>query len=159
MNEPAPLKLRAHDLADLTVLSSLLQDAILRVADMAYLPRERRFLMVANRFRWERPAPVTPPASPVDGDAAFGDTAVPAHERIHTGICFDRVRAVHRRRIDQGDRNRLLSLLAFKPAETHIDLIFADDASIRLELDAIRCHVEDLGLGWPTQWRPAHEAS
>ncbi|MBM3572231.1 MAG: DUF2948 family protein, partial [Alphaproteobacteria bacterium] len=48
------LKLSARDEADLDVLSSLLQDAAVPVADMAYFPEQRRFALVASRFRWEQ---------------------------------------------------------------------------------------------------------
>lgn len=46
------LKLIALDAEDLAVVSAHLQDAVLKVADMAYLPREKRFAMLVNRFDW-----------------------------------------------------------------------------------------------------------
>ena len=46
------LKLIALDAEDLSVLSANLQDAVLRIADIAYLPREKRFAAIANRFDW-----------------------------------------------------------------------------------------------------------
>jgi hypothetical protein len=49
-----PLKLIALDEEDLAVLSSLLQDAVVRVADMTYLPGQKRFAAVLNRFDWEK---------------------------------------------------------------------------------------------------------
>ena len=50
------LKLIALDPEDLQVLSCHLQDAVIRVGDMAYLRREMRFAAIANRFDWERAA-------------------------------------------------------------------------------------------------------
>src|SRR5262245_64592893 len=51
--EPMPdLKLIALDAEDLAVISAHLQDAVLKVADLAFLPREKRFAAVANRFDW-----------------------------------------------------------------------------------------------------------
>src|SRR3546814_9083894 len=47
-----PLKLRAHDPADMDVVAALLQDALVPLGDMTYLAKETRFVMVANRFRW-----------------------------------------------------------------------------------------------------------
>ena len=46
------LKLVALDPEDLAVLSAHLQDAIAKVGDIAYLPKEKRFAMVLNRFDW-----------------------------------------------------------------------------------------------------------
>ena len=48
----AELKLIAFDVDDLAVLSAHLQDAVLKVGDIAYLPRERRFAAIGNRFDW-----------------------------------------------------------------------------------------------------------
>ena len=46
------LKLRAHDADDLQVMAALLQDAIVPVSEMLFLPNAKRFILVANRFRW-----------------------------------------------------------------------------------------------------------
>ena len=51
-----PLKLIALDEEDLAVVSSHLQDAVVRVGDMAYLPSKKRFAAVLNRFDWENRA-------------------------------------------------------------------------------------------------------
>ena len=61
-----PLKLRARDRGDLEVISALLQDALVPLVDVSYLPREKRLVLVANRFRWPEAergtdAPVPPP--------------------------------------------------------------------------------------------------
>ena len=48
------LKLIAFDAADLGVLSAHAQDAVLKVADMAFLPAEKRFAAILNRFDWPR---------------------------------------------------------------------------------------------------------
>jgi len=50
------LKLIALDEEDLAVVSSLLQDAVVRVADMTYLPAHKRFAAIVNRFVWEKAA-------------------------------------------------------------------------------------------------------
>ena len=65
------LKLIALDTEDLNVLSAHLQDAVLRVADMAYLPKERRFAVILNRFDWQKAVAgaVAKPASSGDGRA------------------------------------------------------------------------------------------
>ena len=49
------LKLLARDEEDLAVISAILQDALIPVSEMAFLPEEQRFALVANRFRWEAP--------------------------------------------------------------------------------------------------------
>ena len=50
MSEPDLLRLAAIDEEDLAVVSAYVQDAVLKVGDMVYLPRERRFAVGMNRF-------------------------------------------------------------------------------------------------------------
>lgn len=142
MTEPGRLRLRAADGDDIAVLSACLQDAVVPVADMAYLPGEARFVMVANRFRWE--------------DAGSEDIEGKIYERVHCGVCFDSVTAVRRKGLDQTRRSQILSLLALEAGEGYIELVFAAGVVIRLEVAQIMCHLDDIDEPWPTQWRPAH---
>ena len=161
MSDGTPLKLRAHDVEDLDVISAILQDALVPLVDAAFRPHEKRFVLVANRFDWTKngdlqaSAPVN--AAP-EGDAAFEDAAdEPPFHRINCGICFDRVKAVRSRGIDLSDQEQILNLLAIKGEEGAVTLLFSGGGAIRLEVSLIRCHIEDLGESWPTRWRPDHE--
>jgi hypothetical protein len=134
------LKLRAEDSADLAVLSAVLQDALLPVADMTFLPEERRFVLVANRFCWEC-------AAKAEGTG---------FERILTGVTFDAVDGVQVRGFSPNERDRILEVLAIVFEPGHIRIDFSGDDCVRLEVDRIVCHLEDLGEPWPTHWRPKH---
>ena len=46
------LKLVALDKDDIEVVSAHVQDALVRVADIFWQPREHRFVMALNRFDW-----------------------------------------------------------------------------------------------------------
>ena len=46
------LKLVALDKEDIEVVSAHVQDALVRVADIIWQPREHRFVMALNRFDW-----------------------------------------------------------------------------------------------------------
>ena len=48
------IKLKAGDAEDLENISARLQDAVGRLKDFVWLPRERRFVALLNRFRWEQ---------------------------------------------------------------------------------------------------------
>ena len=163
-SDDKPLKLRAHDPADMDVVAALLQDALVPQADMAYLAREKRFVMVANRFRWhgdpaEDDLPAAPTAEPAGGDVAFAEAAgdAPPFERVNSGLCFDKVARVRYRGLRPGGNDEILNLLTIDSRPGAITLIFAGDAAIRLEVEAIRCHLEDIGDPWPTRWRPRHD--
>ena len=47
------VKLMAQDAQDLSILSALMQDAIGKTSEVAWLPDRRIFALVVNRFRWE----------------------------------------------------------------------------------------------------------
>jgi hypothetical protein len=162
-----PLKLRAHDAEDLRALAACLQDALVPLADVAFLKAERRFVMIANRFLWEgapsagpEPEPQPEPQPEPGGDARFEDAedAAPGRvfERVNCGLCFDRVRKVRTRGLDLKQRDQILNLLTLTAAPGEITLVFSGGAEIRLEISQIRCHMEDLGEPWPTRWRPSH---
>jgi hypothetical protein len=134
------LKLRAEDEEDLAVLSAFLQDALLPVAEMVYLPEEQRFVLVANRFMWERP--------PADKKGHS--------ERTLTGIAFDGVTAVQVRGFERTQGDRILQVLAVRSAPGAIIFEFSGADAMRLEVGRILCHLEDIGEPWPTPWRPRH---
>ncbi len=137
-----PLRLEADDAEGLTIIAACLQDALVLVGDMAYLPEEQRFVLVVNRFIWEEPAG--------EGDGP--------HERVSAGVSFDQVTAVKRRNVDPTRADEILSLLTIHAADDGgIELIFAGGGAIRLEVGGIACHLADLGEPWPTRWRPQHE--
>jgi Protein of unknown function (DUF2948) len=162
----APLRLRALDADDLQTIAGFLQDALVPLSEVAFLKAEQRFVMVANRFRWERPA-VTEASEPgVDSgaDARFAGSVDeegggPLYERINCGICFDRVSAVRYQGLDVRRKSQILNLLTVQSRPGAITLIFAGGAAIRLDVAAIRCHLEDLGEPWPTRWVPSHQTA
>jgi hypothetical protein len=141
------LKLIALDEEDLAVVSSLLQDAVLRVADMTYVPAQRRFAAVLNRFDWETAA------KEGGKDKDF--------RRRRSALRFDRVFGAQLRNIKPRAGDRILSLLAvsFEPKEPpsgRVTLYFSGDASIQLEVECIEAELRDLGPAWRTRSKPAH---
>lgn len=151
------LKLIALEPEDLQIVSAHLQDAVLTVADLAYLPREKRFAALLNRFDWSD-AQQSAPTPPDGGQAAFA--------RRRTALRFERVTAARLKDIDLKDTKRVLNLLAIQ-YEAHqaddpagfVSLIFAADAAIRLDVECIEAEMRDLGAVWATGSRPEHTDS
>lgn len=140
-----PLKLIALDEEDLAILSSHLQDAVVRVGDIAYLPGQKRFAAVLNRFDWEKAT----------------EEAAKAYQRRRTALRFDRVLGAKLKNIKLTARDRILSLLAvsFEPGEApsgKVTLLFSGDASILLEVECIEAELKDLGPVWRTRSKPQH---
>jgi Protein of unknown function (DUF2948) len=141
------LKLIAMDAEDLSVLSTHLQDAVLRIADIAYLPREKRFAAIANRFDW---------LTAGDGKAGGGTYA-----RRRAAMRFERVLSAQLQGIDLANKSAVLALLAisFDSAEVpegHVTLHFAEGAAIRLHVECIEAELKDLGPVWQAKSKPQH---
>jgi hypothetical protein len=152
----APLKVIARDAEDLAVVAACLQDALIPLNEMRYLPQERRFIMVANRFRWERAAQGKQ-APAQEGDASFdSDEDFGATQRTNAGICIDRVLAVRSRNIDRSRPDDFLSLLSLQLDGNRLSLLFAGGGVIQVEIEALALYLSDLGKAWPTQWQPEH---
>lgn len=160
------LKLRARDAEDMQAIAACLQDALVPLGDVAFLKAEKRFVMVANRFLWETArddvqglAATQDQETDRDGDARFeagNDSPNARYERVNCGLCFDHVRSVRFRGVDARDRNQLLNLLTLTCEPSAISMVFSGGAEIRLEIERISCHLNDLNEPWPTRWRPAH---
>ena len=141
------LKLIAFDAADLHMISAHAQDAVLKVADMAYLPDDKRFAAVLNRFDW--------PRAMRTGKMEF--------RRKQSAIRFERVTAAKTSGLDLTQKTTVLVLLAVQfeakgeddPAGT-ITLTFAGHGAIRLEVECIEGELRDLGPQWHTRARPKH---
>ncbi|QPC42541.1 DUF2948 family protein [Kaustia mangrovi] len=141
------LKLSAFDEDDLKVISAHMQDAVLRVGDIRYLPGERRLALVANRFDWE---------SGLRGGEG------PAFQRRRAGLHFDHVFSARSQNIRQGADDAVLSLLsiAFAPGEApsgEITLTFSGGGTLWLDVECIEAHMADLGPVWETGRKPEHD--
>jgi hypothetical protein len=141
--EPQSLNLLVEDEEDLSIVSAYLQDAIVRLGDIAYLPKSRRFALLANRYCWEC------------------DEGNIAGSRKLAGIHFDevtRAQSTHIRR-DSPDAVLQLLVVQFEPAEGKgglVDLCFAAGGRIRLEVECIDASLRDLSGPWQAQGIPAH---
>ena len=144
----AELKLIAFDADDLAVMSAHLQDAVLKVGDVAYQPRERRFAAVGNRFDW---------ADALTG----GKSGSREYTRRRTALRFERVLGAQVQGIDLARKEAVISLLAvsYEPGESPagaVTLHFADGAAIRLQVECIEAELKDLGPVWSVASMPKH---
>jgi len=140
----ADLKLIALEAADLPIISAHLQDAVMRVADLAWLPREKRFVLAANRFDWDT-------ASKTQN----------RNERHRAILRFEHVRSARIQGLDLAAKDTVLSLLAIQfeesdPPGGNVTLIFAGDGAINLDVECIEAELRDLGETWKARSRPSH---
>jgi hypothetical protein len=135
------LRLLALDQEDLAVVSAHLQDAVVRVGDITYLQKERRFALLARRFDWE--APANEP------------------RRRLTGLHFERVLGARCRGLDRSNAEAVLNLLAITFDESEAPsgtatLLFSEGAAIQIDLECVESQMKDLGPVWEAEARPVH---
>ncbi|MEM1380247.1 MAG: DUF2948 family protein [Pseudomonadota bacterium] len=146
MSKDTPLALMAADKEDLQTISALLQDAIIKVGDMAFLKDERKFAFVTNRYAWEKPK---------RGFFSQG-------WRVRTGVHFEDVAAVRGRAVRMDAPEAVVNVLStdYEGDENGgtITLNLAGGGAIALEVDAISVTVKDLSEPWRASRRPDHGA-
>src|SRR5215472_13465935 len=138
------LVLKAGDAEDLEVLSARLQDAVGRLKDFIWLPKERRFAVLLNRFRWE--------------DAKGRGT------RVKAALRFDGVSKVQSQNVKHGAPEAIVSLLAVTYTQASqddpggvIELTLAGGGAFRLTVECIDAELTDLTRPWTAQAKPSHE--
>lgn len=159
MSSGSDFKVMAKDSEDLAVIAACLQDALVPLSEIQYLPDEHRFIMLLNRFRWERQSSANAgKAAHNAADASFrdADDYYDTEQRIHCGICIDLVSSVRSRGIDLKKRGAFMSLLTLQFDDGQLNLVFSGGGIIQLTVDSLSVFLKDMGEGWPTLWRPDH---
>jgi hypothetical protein len=139
------LKLAALDEEDLAVISAHVQDAVMKVDNLAYLQTAKQFVLTMNRFAWEK------------GPRGWLNTG----ERHQSVLAFGRVLSARTHGIDPRKKDEVLSLLAIRflpgePPSGTLELVFSGDATIRLDVECIECRLADTGGVWRAVSRPTH---
>ena len=133
------LKLIAQNDEQLTILSSLAQDSIIKSNEMGYDKKNKRFALLMNRYRHEEENP----------------------SRIRTAIHFDYVESIKSVGIDKESKDEILVLLAIrfeiklKPSGL-IFLEFSNNKSISFDVESIEAFLTDMGEPWKISNRPDH---
>ncbi len=145
-----PLRLKAEGLDDLAVISSLLQDAVGKPADIAWMPKKRRLVALVNRFRWE--------------DSTDALQAQRPFERVRSAVTVESVLRVRARGLNPKDRGQVFDLLAilFEPAGDcagTLNLTLAGGAEIRAEVECLDIAMADLSRPWAASANrvPSHD--
>ena len=141
------LRLKAVDADDLAVIAACLQDALIPLSEMVYLPDERRFLAAFTRFRRECLA---------DPNRCDGLT------QCQSVLTFNTVDGVKHHGIDPrfgGVKLEFLTMFA-EPGDdglATIVLIFAGDMALQLRARGISATLCDFGEPCPASAAPRHE--
>jgi hypothetical protein len=138
------LKFIALDSDDLAVVSTHLQDAVVKVADVVWMPQDKRLVIGLNRFDWE---------ATLEPD--------PQYRRRRSVLRFDRVLGCKCRHVTPAEKEAVLNLLDVQFEEKDapggvVTLVFSGGAALRLEVECLEVELADLGAVWTTTTCPGH---
>lgn len=134
-----PLRIKAESTEDLVVLSSLIQDAVMKVGDIHWLPRARRLIMIVHRFRWE------------DRDHALQQQR--PFERVQSALTINDVTAVRVRDVAQDHADAVLALLSLDffdepDGSGRVSISMADGGEVGVEAECLNVTLTDLTQPW-----------
>lgn len=145
----SPLRLRALDTDDLTVISTLVQDAVFPASEMTWDRGKRRFALLINRFRWEDAPKATARKRPV--------------ERVQSVLVIEDAMQVQSQGVSR-DTDTVMSLLslAFEAGEDgtgRLILTLAGDGAIAVDVEALEVVLRDVTRPYaaPSHKVPHHE--
>ena len=135
------LKLYGRSAEDMQIISAYLQDSVAQLGDMAHLADEKRFIVLFNRFCWEREG---------------------APMRVRSALQLANVTAIKQKKLNLRRHDGVVALLAidFEPLmlpEGEIGLQFAGGGEIRLAVEACEAILEDITEPWFASSRPRHD--
>ena len=126
-----PLNIGAINDDDVQVISSLIQDSVFGFNDMKWLAKERQFVMLLNRFRWE-----------------IGDGAQQGAERVQSVLVIKNVVKAASMGIDRNEVDMIFSLMALKHENgndgKNVLLTLSGDGAIRLEVNDLEVVLRDI---------------
>ena len=137
------VKLRVENKDDIVVISSLLQDAILRVGEIKYSKTKHSLTLRFTRFRHE----------------------TEKSERILCGLRLDGVGAVTSRGIEKDNKDALAVLLSmtFEPSSNvalapsgKVHLFFAGNGEILCDVECLDITLADIAEARETKSQPLH---
>ena len=129
------MNLNAIDTDELKIIATILQDGLVEVSEVKYLPSIRSFIIMITRFMWEE------------------KIINKENKRVKAVLVFEDVLSVFSKNIDQMNKSNTLELMTFNyfPTKTkniEIQLHFKNDAIIKLETEIIKCKLQDQGKPW-----------
>jgi len=129
------MNLNAIDTDELKIIATILQDGLVEVSEVKHLPSIRSFIIMITRFMWEE------------------KIINKENKRVKAALVFEDVLSVFSKNIDQMNTSNTLELMTFnyfpnKLKNIEIQLLFKNDAIIKLETEIIKCKLQDQGDPW-----------
>ena len=129
------INLAAQNEEDLVIFSTLCQDSIIKISNIKWAKKSKRFYILLTRLCWE-----------LDHFSKKKDTFL---KRVNSILIFSNVLSVKSKGILQSKSNMITSLLTFDYnflcfEKQSIDLIFSGDARITIDIECIEAFLKDV---------------
>lgn len=145
----APLNIGAVDSEDLTVISAMVQDAVLPVSEISWNATRKQLALLINRFRWEDKNNAERQGRPV--------------ERVQSLLAFDTVLSVASQGFDRSQKDFVLSILSLTAEPTEkgdyfLTVTLAGDGALRMRVEAVELRLRDVTRPYvaPSRKSPNH---
>ena len=129
------INLAAQNEEDLVIFSTLCQDSIIKISNIKWAKKSKRFYILLTRLCWE-----------LHQFSKKKDTFL---KRVNSILIFDNVLSVKSKGIRQSRSDMITSLLTFDYnflcfEKQSIDLIFSGDAQITIDIECIEAFLKDV---------------
>ena len=129
------INLAAQNEEDLLIFSTLCQDSIIKISNIKWAKKSKRFYLLLTRLCWE-----------LNHFSNIEDTSL---KRVNSILIFDNVLSVKSKGIRQSKSNMIISLLTFNYnfscfEKQSIDLIFSGEAQITIDIECIEVFLKDV---------------
>ncbi len=137
------LRLKAEDVDDLAVLSAAVQDAVVRVCDIAWSRRRRRVTVHLQRYVYER-------------------DCTDCGDRVLSVLAVEGVLTMQSRRVRQDAPEAWAQVLALRftpdadPPGGALHLELAGGGVVRIDVECIDALLLDVSEPWKARTRPSH---
>ena len=131
------INLKAQNEEDLVIFSTLCQDSIIKISNIKWAKKSKRFYILITRLCWE-----------LNQFSKKKDTFL---KRVNSILIFDNVLSVKSKGILQSKPNMITSLLTFDYKflcfeKQSIDLIFSGDAQITINVECVEAFLKDVSV-------------
>ena len=144
------INLAAQNEEDLLIFSTLCQDSLIKISNIKWAKKSKRFYILLTRLCWE-----------LNDLSKKKDTLL---KRINSILIFDNVLSVKSKGIRQSRSDMITSLLTFDYnflcfEKQSIDLIFSGDAQITIDIECIEAFLKDVSEPFESTLskRPDHQ--
>ena len=129
------INLAAQNEMDLLIFSTLCQDSIIKISNIRWAKRSKRFYLLLTRVCWEI--------------NYFSKTKPTIFKRVNSIMIFNNTLSVKSKGIQQTETDMVASLLTINYnfssfEEQFIELIFSGNAKILLEIECIDAFLKDV---------------